>query len=173
MEKLKINKSKFSFLIIGILGLISCNSCNKKENVSEEIDETKIEIPFTKEGELVLKNNGTEIKKLDIEVTDDESESQQGLMNRSIMPENNGMLFPFEDSKIQTFWMHNTRMSLDLIYINKDSLVVDISKNAPRMSDKTIPSDTPSQYVLEVNAGMADKWGVKENETKVSWKRTN
>ncbi len=150
-------------------GFLSCNTDNKVQTA----ETTPIEVPFTKEGELVLKNGNTEIRRLNIEIADNQYEDQQGLMNRSKLDENNAMLFPFDEPKVQTFYMKNTRIPLDLLYISADSIVLEIARNAKPYDETTIPSKVESQYVLEINGGMADKWGIVPNQTKVSWKRTN
>lgn len=160
-----------NFIIISsvFLGLFSCN----KDTKIQTDETTLVEVPFTKEGELVLKNANAEIRRLNIEIADNEIESHQGLMNRSKLNENDAMLFSFDEPKVQTFYMKDTRIPLDLLYISKDSVVLEVSKNAKPYDETTIPSSVESQYVLEINGGLADKWGIIPNQTKVSWKRIN
>lgn len=128
------------------------------------------EPPFVKEGELaVLDPSGKKIvQKFDIEIAQIPEERQQGLMYRKSMSDNQGMLFLFEYPEPQSFWMHNTYISLDIIYLNEKMEVVSIQKNAAPQSDKPLPSGKPAQYVLEINGGLCDKLGIKPG-MKVAW----
>ena len=128
------------------------------------------EPPFIKEGELaVLDPSGKKVlQKFDIEIAQIPEEREQGLMYRKSMSDKQGMLFLFEYPEPQSFWMHNTYISLDIIYLNEKLEVVSIQKNAPPQSDKPLPSEKPAQYVLEINGGLSDKLGIKPG-MKVAW----
>ncbi|XOD66666.1 MAG: DUF192 domain-containing protein [Flavobacteriales bacterium Tduv] len=143
------------------------SSCKKEEtNISDTL-----EIEFIKEGELQLKNGEETIKKIHIELATTDQERSQGLMHRSSMQEDQGMLFIFDEARPQSFWMKNTRIPLDIIYINSDSAVLNISKNIFPMAETGITqSNGAAKFVLEVNGGMSDKWGIKEGVTKISWR---
>ncbi|MBC8111080.1 MAG: DUF192 domain-containing protein [Verrucomicrobia bacterium] len=134
------------------------NTDSKSYNTSEP--------QFKKEGELVLLRADKKdiIKKLDIEIADNDAERTQGLMYRKNMPETQGMLFIFSKPETHTFWMKNTVMSLDIIYIGADRKIVSIGKYAKPFSEETIPSGEEAQYVLEVNAGFADKYKLTEGD---------
>ncbi len=125
---------------------------------------------FTKEGELALLDPSGKktITKIDIEIAAGEEERQEGLMYRKSMSDKQGMLFLFDFPEEQSFWMHNTYIALDIIYISDKFEVVSIQKNAPPQSDKPLPSGKPAQYVLEINGGLSDKLGIKPG-TKVAW----
>lgn len=97
------------------------------------------------------------------EVADTESKRQLGLMFREGLPEKQGMLFVFEREDKHSFWMKNMRLSLDIIWINKDKRIVDISLNVPPCKDSCkgfIPKEK-AKYVLEVSAGFTEKNRVK------------
>lgn len=128
------------------------------------------EPPFIKEGELaVLDPTGKRvIQKFDIEIAQIPEEREQGLMYRKSMSDKQGMLFMFEYPEPQSFWMRNTYISLDIIYLNEKMEVVSIQKNAPPQSEKPLPSGKPAQYVLEINGGLSDKLGIKPG-MKVAW----
>lgn len=144
------------------------SSCKKEETNTSET----LEIEFIKEGELQLKNGDKIIKKIDIELATTAQERAQGLMHRSSMQEDRGMLFIFDEVKPQSFWMRNTRIPLDIIYIDADNVVINIAKNTLPMAETGIPqSSNPAKFVLEINGGMSEKWGIKEGVTKVSWKK--
>jgi len=128
---------------------------------------------FQKEGELYLiAASGDTIRKLDIEIADIESERTIGLMHRRSMPDTRGMLFIFEQEEPRSFWMHNTLMGLDIIYIRKDGTIESIAKYCVPRSDRSIPSKGPAMYVLEVVEGFCDIYGVKEGD-RVVFERTD
>ena len=81
-------------------------------------------------------------------------------MFRKELPEGHGMLFDFHTDQPVTFWMHNTYISLDMIFIRGDGRILRIAENAKPMSDDLIPSGGPVRAVLEVIAGTARKLGI-------------
>jgi uncharacterized protein len=86
----------------------------------------------------------------------------RGLMFRTYMPENEGMLFEFEEERGITFWMKNTCISLDMIFIAADGLIVGIEENTPTLTEESFaPGRCNSRYVLEVNGGWSRKNGVR------------
>lgn len=121
---------------------------------------------FKKEGELeFIKPDGkTLIKKIDVEIADNHDEIMQGLMYRKSMDDNKGMLFIFEEEEPQSFWMKNTIMPLDIIYVNSKKEIVKIFKNTIPFSESSLPSVKPTLYVVEVAAGYTERYGVKEGD---------
>lgn len=118
--------------------------------------------PFTKEGELKIQDaDGKTIKHLSIEIADNPKEIQQGLMHRSSMADTAGMLFIFEEPMLHTFWMKNTKIPLDIIFVDQNFRIVSIAKYTTPYSENQISSEKEVLYVLEVNAGFSDKYGVK------------
>lgn len=89
------------------------------------------------------------------------AQQEQGLMYRRHLAANAGMLFVFADSRVQTFWMHNTLIPLDMLFIAPGGRIVDVHERAMPMSDATIVSHAPAIAVLEVNGGTADRVGIK------------
>jgi uncharacterized membrane protein (UPF0127 family) len=95
-----------------------------------------------------------------VELATNTAERAVGLMYRKELPEGRGMLFDFHDDQPVQFWMHNTYISLDMIFIAGDGRVVRVAENAKPMSDELIPSGRPVRAVLEVIAGTARKFGI-------------
>lgn len=95
-----------------------------------------------------------------VEVVKTQQTRARGLMYRERMAEDAGMLFLFRAPEHQTFWMRNTYIPLDMIFIGADRRVVGVAENAAPRTDTTREVDGDSQYVLEVNAGFARRWGV-------------
>lgn len=98
-----------------------------------------------------------------IEIADDVPTRSAGLMFRTRMNDDHGMLFIFESSHLLSFWMKNTPMPLDLVFIGADGYIVDILKGEP-YSLAPISADAPAQFVLELKAGTAEKAGIADGD---------
>lgn len=91
-----------------------------------------------------------------VEVASDSATRQQGLMNRESMPANHGMIFEFTGEASRNFWMKNTLIPLDMIWINAEKTIVDIQAAEPCKVEKCpiYSGKVPAQYVLELNQGV-------------------
>jgi len=96
-------------------------------------------------------------------VTPDERE--RGLMYRKTMPRDHGMLFDFQTEQSVAFWMRNTYLPLDMLFIDAAGTVKRIERKATPLSDRVIPSGAPIRYVFEINGGRADALGISEGDT--------
>ena len=112
---------------------------------------------FTKEGELTIYRSASEevVARLDIEIADDEESIVQGLMYRDHMKDHQGMLFLMPAVEPQRFWMLNTYIPLDIIFVGADRRIVQIREDVVPRSSDAVTSDLPAAFVLEVNAGFA------------------
>jgi uncharacterized membrane protein (UPF0127 family) len=121
---------------------------------------------FIKNGQLLFikKDKNEPIKTIDIEVADNEAKRIQGLMWRRSLSDGTGMLFIFEDERPISFWMKNTYISLDIIYINKAMDIVSIQDNTTPFSEMPIPSGKPAQYVVEVMAGFCNNYNIETGD---------
>jgi uncharacterized membrane protein (UPF0127 family) len=95
-----------------------------------------------------------------VEIADNDQEREQGLMYRRTMAADHGMLFDFNPPQQVSFWMHNTVLPLDIIFIGSDGHILNIAANATPFSDANIPSDGRARAVLEINAGRAQALGI-------------
>jgi uncharacterized protein len=102
--------------------------------------------------------------KVDVELAVSEKEITRGLMYRRSMPEEHGMLFRLDERREHTFWMHNTCMPLDMLFIDEDGTVVGIVESAQPLTDSSRTVGCPSVFVLEVNAGWCRRHGVKPGQ---------
>jgi uncharacterized membrane protein (UPF0127 family) len=84
-----------------------------------------------------------------------------GLMNLENLPQKHGMIFEFEKTEIISMWMKNTLISLDMIFIDENNLISHLKTNAKPYSLEIISSQKPVKKVLEINAGLAKKFGIK------------
>lgn len=106
--------------------------------------------------------NGTSVK---VEFAVRPPDRQRGLMYRTAMPEDEGMLFVFQRPQVMRFWMRNTCIPLDMLFIDRAGFVVGIEENVPTMNDNTYGVRCRANYVLETNAGWARRHDIKPGET--------
>ncbi|MFC6656249.1 DUF192 domain-containing protein [Roseibium salinum] len=88
----------------------------------------------------------------------------RGLMFREEMAADHGMLFIFEGESNRSFWMKNTPLPLDIIYIDAAGRIVSIAADTTPFSEAVIPSGAPARFVLELNAGTAEKIGIERGD---------
>lgn len=130
--------------------------------VSNLMKEEKELYTFSKEGEILITDTTGKLKaEIDIEIADTDYDRMLGLMYRKEMDLKQGMLFIFPVSEIQSFWMRNTFLSLDICFISEDFTINTIHKNTKTLSDQSYPSEKPSKYVLEVLAGFTEKYDIR------------
>ena len=98
-----------------------------------------------------------------LEVANDDTSREIGLMNRDSMPANHGMIFVFAGSELRNFWMKNTRIPLDIIFVDPVGQVVSVKSMEP-YDLRSTPSDGPAQYAIELNVGAATRAGVKPGD---------
>jgi uncharacterized protein len=96
-----------------------------------------------------------------VEVAADNGSRERGLMNRRYMAPDHGMLFEFPENAPVSFWMKNTYIPLDMIFISPRGVVTNVVAKAEPLSERVIPSGPPCVAVLEVNGGVAASIGLK------------
>ena len=173
-EILSIRLRTWASVLAGVI-LVSATAAACREEPRMNADQppaaSKAEPAFRKHGELVIMSADNRVKvKIDIEIAETPDEVEIGLMNRSSMRPNQGMLFVFHDEDYRSFWMKNTILPLDMIFINADMDIVTIHADTTPFSEQSYPSTRPAQYVLEVNAGFAHDHGISVGD-RVFWQR--
>ncbi|MEM1381984.1 MAG: DUF192 domain-containing protein [Pseudomonadota bacterium] len=103
------------------------------------------------------------VHRFTIEIADDPIERARGLMFRESMARNHGMLFDFGREGERSFWMRNTPLPLDIIYIAEDGTVVSMVRGEP-FNETPLPSNGPARFVFEVNAGVAEEIGLEPGD---------
>lgn len=98
-----------------------------------------------------------------LEVAKDDTSRQKGLMDRKSMPANWGMIFVFPRERDLGFWMHNTLIPLDIIFVDAEARVVSVHRMEP-LDENTTNSEGPAKYAIELNAGQAKENGVKKGD---------
>ncbi len=170
MTKKKKNKQGIIIAAILLLALslyiLKPIFFDSKKSVPKQADKSiTMEPQFSKEGILVFQNAEKDTLKLvDIEIAENDQRRTQGMMYRSSMPYDRAMLFIMEYERPQSFWMRNTKMSLDIIYINGNKEIVTIYPHTQPYSVSPIPSFKKAKYVVETAAGFCDKYGIKEGD---------
>jgi len=146
-----------AFKIITLLVAMSISFSSCKKEGKKVVKDLKIE--FKKEGDLTIRNNMTDsiVAVFDIEIADDEYQRQTGLMHRESMQDNQAMLFIFDDVDFRSFYMKDTYIPLDIIFLDAEGKLTSVQYDAQPMDETSLPSSAPSKYVLEVNAGITKK----------------
>lgn len=116
------------------------------------------------ESKLVL-NTGTGAHAFTVEVVDTPETRAKGLMYRQELADDAGMLFDFKEERQVSFWMMNTFIPLDMIFIGADGVVETIHVNARPQDPTSIPSQVPVQFVLEIPGGRSTEIGLEPGDT--------
>lgn len=153
--------------------MVLLSALNCQENKETKTEDT-IVVRFKKEGVLNIKKSNSDsiIKTLAIEIAKSDYEIQTGLMYRTKLEINQGMLFIFPDEDFRSFYMKNTKIPLDIIYINESENIISIQKNAKPFDERALPSDAPAKYVLEINGGLSEVWHLKVGD-RISFEEFN
>ena len=108
--------------------------------------------------------SSTGVHAFDVKLATNDAERERGLMFVKHLPEGQGMLFDFKTDQSVAFWMRNTYIPLDMIFIRGNGTIAHIAEDAKPLSDALIPSDGPVRAVLEVIAGTVEKLGIKPGD---------
>jgi len=164
-------KSLILVLIAGaVAAIIYFVILPKEENINNSVtsntDALVDEPAFLQEGELwfLSEENKDTIQHIVIEVADDPEQRTQGMMYRTSMEEKQGMLFIHDFPEIQAYWMKNTKLPLDIIYVGENKQIVTIYQGVMPYSKKSIPSTSEALYVVEVNAGFTGRHQIEEGD---------
>ncbi len=110
---------------------------------------------------LTIERMDGEVVHLSVELAKTQPEWERGFMERAVIPENQGMLFVFQDVAPRSFWMKNVIIPLDMVFIDKDGTIHHIQPNTTPHSLDSIRSNGPVAYVLELGGGVAEKLGIE------------
>ena len=110
---------------------------------------------FERKGQVEIATTDGKLQKFNVEFARSEAEKATGLMFRERLADDEGMLFIWNTSSLRQFWMKNTLINLDILFIDSDYRVVHIEESSQKGSLRIISSLLPVQYVLEINAGQS------------------
>lgn len=139
------------FLIFSFIPPVLAGTFDRKELVYQ-----KVTITFY--------NDKTDVASFEAEIANTVALRETGLMNREKLDKDKGMLFVFPDSEVRFFWMKNTAIPLDIIYINAKKKVVHIVKEARPYDLTLLSSRLPAKYALEINGGLSDRLGLEAGQ---------
>lgn len=142
----------FAVLIIAGVGILSVAPLLNNKNATYSQNSSP----------QVVVNN----KVLSVEIANTSQKQKLGLCCRDTLAENAGMLFVYDTAEVRRFWMKDTRIPLDMYWLNKDREIVYVAQNVqPSSYPKSFGPDIPTWYVLETNAGYASSHGVTVGQT--------
>ena len=113
---------------------------------------------------LAVMRGGETIAEFDIEVADDAGKRSRGLMFRTEFPDDRAMLFVFQKTREVAFWMENTPRPLDMLFIRENGKLASIAHNTKPFSRASVPSGAPVRFVLEINAGLSERLGIRPGD---------
>lgn len=159
-------------IFLAIIISVSKKGAPAAENTADKKTNTEEAFSFKKEGYLsFLSAQGKVKSSIDTEIADSDDEYQMGLMYRTSLDEKQGMLFIFGTEEMHSFWMKNTYLPLDIIFVNAQKEIIKIHRNTVPFQEKpSYESGKPAMYVVEVNAGYCDKYDIIEGD-KISFGR--
>lgn len=159
--------ARLSSIIVILFALVACNlptGQSQAQNISIESNVSKAglaEVPLT-----IMSSNRTH--KFTVEVAKTPQEQARGMMFRTEMAPNSGMIFPFSTDRMASFWMKNTVIPLDIIFIRSDGTIESIAANTTPYSLDPVQSGEPVSAVLELPGGRAAELGIGAGD-RVRW----
>ncbi|MDD2228341.1 MAG: DUF192 domain-containing protein [Candidatus Cloacimonetes bacterium] len=156
----------FLSLLLIFSQMLGCSKSPQPEPSTE-----KPKYQFRHDGVLdIIAKDGSIKTNYQIEIVVEQEEVMRGLKNRESMAENQAMLFVFPKVEYYDFWMQDTYLPLDMLFISADETVFQIIENAKPFSEDRIKAEQPNSYVLEIIAGSAKKYNIQVGD-KIKWKR--
>lgn len=153
MKPTKPKQAAAFFFLMSLLALFMLPACS----------EEGADIPLRNRLEVETQDGNTHLFFAELALTP--AQQAQGLMHRVDMPEKTGMLFYFGgDEAERNFWMKNTLIPLDMLFIKKDGRIHHIHENARPHDLTTIPSNGPVAAVFEINGGLSARLGIKAGD---------
>ena len=167
-----MKRHRIGVLILAILlmAFVLGSKCSKEPKDKQE--SSTISYEFRKDGELSILGKDGEVKaSFDIEIVSRKDDVHRGLQFRESMQENQGMLFIFDGKQNYGFWMKDTYIPLDMLFIDYENKIFQIAEDTTPFSEEHIEVVGYNLYTLEVNAGICKKYSINNGDT-ITWKRT-
>ena len=151
--------------LAGFFALAGCGLGSQRTVVRETAPNRSIPV-LRRDRTVVFVDRDTraDLARAVVQVADNEEERNVGLMYRSVLPDSTGMLFIFERPEPQSFWMKNTAVSLDIVFVNENLEIVKIHAYTTPYAIDSFLSGKNAQYVIEVKGGFCQKHGVGEGD---------
>ena len=144
------------------LFLSGCGSGSERETGPDTAEQqTGRTLSYTASVDFI-DSNGNNISTVEVAVADDDETRSEGLMDVYELPGDAGMLFIFDDESPRSFWMANTPLSLDILFVNAEMEIIRIHRQTSPYSRENILSEGPAKYTIEVNAGYTQQHDIME-----------
>ncbi|WP_412067729.1 DUF192 domain-containing protein [Rubrivirga sp. IMCC43871] len=153
-----------------VLTLLAAGCADATDPAPAPVDASPSGIPFEIDGTLSFLRGTDTLKTIAIEIADTDSTRGRGLMQRTDIPEDTGMLFIFPRAEPQAFYMANTPRSLDIQFYGADSTLLNVAYGTTPFSNDNLLSDGPTQFVVEVEAGVTRRLGLVQGD-RITWDR--
>ena len=157
--------------VIGLMLAALCLACSPQGQAETAIPASQAKVAHPVSGLEVIPltvTSGAKRHAFRVEVAASGPEQSRGLMFRTELPPNEGMIFPYKAPQILGFWMKNTPLPLDIIFIDEDGRIINIAAETTPYSLDSVYSDRPAMAVLEIAGGHAAELGIKPGD-KVEW----
>ena len=139
---------------VALLALAPAIACASKKGADSTVPRPRV----------VVETSSGAHPAVEVELARTEPERRKGLMDRASLPEDAGMLFIFDASSVQSFWMKNTLIPLDMIFVDEGGRIVGVVERAAPQTLTPRSVGAPSRYVLEVNGGWSKAHGVRAGD---------
>lgn len=157
--------------LAALLALAACGPETPERPVVGPPVSQRVEPQFREDGTLSFLRGTDTLRTIRIEIADTDSTRTRGMMDRTTIPPDTGMLFVFPSESPQGFWMANTPSSLDIQYYRADSTLVNIAADTTPFSQESVLSEGPAQFVVEVPAGYSRRLGLVPGD-RITWTDT-
>lgn len=157
---MKLSFRSISFILV-TFSLLFTACGNKEDTPPKKANDPGRKLEFVKEVSF-LNTAGAEVASIRAALADDDNERNQGLMDVNNLAADAGMLFIFPDEAPRSFYMANTPLPLDIIFVSADSSIVRIHHSTMPFNTKSLPSEKPAKYVVETNAGFCVSHDIQE-----------
>ena len=160
---LRLLSNNLFVLFLAVLILFA--GCGEKKTKSESQPQpTGRTLQYEQDLAFIDATSSDTLAVIEVAVADDNEERNTGLMDVNELPSDKGMLFIFPNEQMRSFWMANTPLSLDIIFVNAEYQIVRIHQSTKPFTNKSLPSEKPSKYVVEVNGGFCLSHDIQEGD---------
>ncbi|WP_417620469.1 DUF192 domain-containing protein [Parasphingorhabdus sp.] len=163
----KISKAGAVALLLSVIGLSACYAQTGEATANNPQSELPLSEAGLKQVPLSIQTSDA-THRFVVEVAQSGTQQAQGLMFRTRLSPDKGMIFPFPADRVASFWMKNTVISLDIIFIRRDGTIESIAADTIPYSLDPVQSSEPVATVLEIAAGRANELGIRPGDI-VTW----
>lgn len=144
--------------VVAAMALLGTAGCAEAGVRAAQVSEAGLAITT-----VTVKPSGGKPRRYRVEIAATPAQQAKGMMFRTVMPRDTGMIFPMNPPRFASFWMENTYLPLDIIFIAADGRVLNIAQGEPK-SRAQLYSSGPAAAVLELNAGEAARIGLEPGD---------